>query len=187
VIPEKIPLTLDQYTVLFEKYRVRFIRFATSYIGDASIAEDIVMDAFMALWQKKDQLQEDEAAAYTLTAIKNRCLNYLRNQRTHHDVEDRLAVHAQRMQELRASSLEACDPHELLGREMQAIIQKAVDQLSPKAREIFIRSRYKDESYREISIAMDCSVKSVEYELSKSLKHMRKALREYMPLILPFI
>lgn len=53
MIPEKIPLTLDQYTVLFEKYRVRFIRFATSYIGDASIAEDIVMDAFMALWQKR--------------------------------------------------------------------------------------------------------------------------------------
>lgn len=187
MIEEKIPLTLDQYTALFEQYRVRFIRFATSYIGDAAIAEDIVMDAFMALWQKRDQLPEDEAPAYTLTAVKNRCLNYLRNQRTHHDVEDRLAVHAQRMQELRASSLEACDPHELLGREMQEIIQKAVNQLPPKTREIFIRSRYKEESYREISMAMDCSVKSVEYELSKSLKHMRKALAEYMPMILPFI
>jgi RNA polymerase sigma-70 factor (ECF subfamily) len=176
-----------EYNKMYEAYKDRFIRFAMSYLGELSAAEDIVMEAFMMLWQRRNEITFKEAPAYTLTSIKNKCLNELRNAKSHHNIHHQIAEQQERIQQLRISSLDACDPKELLAKEMHETLQLAISKMSNKTKEIFIRSRFKEESYKEISMAMECSVKSVEYELSKALKFLRKELREYFPVWIFFM
>ena len=45
-------LDLKAFNRLFGEYQQRFIRFAGTYVSDAATAEDIVMESFMAAWEK---------------------------------------------------------------------------------------------------------------------------------------
>ena len=121
--------------------------------------------------------------AYTFSIVKNRALNALRDQATHRKIEKTIASQEKRILDIRMSSLEACDPQMLFSKETTSIVLKAISKLKPKTREIFERSRYKDESYSQIAEEMSCSVKNVEYEISKALKILRKELKDYSPII----
>jgi len=176
-------ITLNEYSSFFNTHKDKFIRFAYSYLGEKSASEDIVIDSFVALWEKRTEISIEEAPAYTFSIVKNRSLNALRNQATHKKIENTIALQEKRILDLRISSLEACDPKMLFSKETTSIVLKAISKLKPKTREIFERSRYKDESYSQIAEEMSCSVKNVEYEISKALKILRKELKDYSPII----
>ena len=73
-------LDLKAFNRLFGEYQQRFIRFAGTYVSDAATAEDIVMESFMAAWEKRDMLSASAFPPYALTIVKNKCLNHLRSQ-----------------------------------------------------------------------------------------------------------
>ena len=72
-------LDLKAFNRLFGEYQQRFIRFAGTYVSDAATAEDIVMESFMAAWEKRDMLSASAFPPYALTIVKNKCLNYLKH------------------------------------------------------------------------------------------------------------
>ena len=65
---------------LYNCYKVRFERFAISYIQDRSVAEDIVTDSFVYWWEHRDRVgsKDENPAAYILATIRHKCLNHLR-------------------------------------------------------------------------------------------------------------
>lgn len=67
-------LDLKAFNRLFGEYQQRFIRFAGTYVSDAATAEDIVMESFMAAWEKRDMLSASAFPPYALTIVKNKCL-----------------------------------------------------------------------------------------------------------------
>ena len=73
-----LKLETETFNKLYTDYRLRFIRFAQTYIPDISIAEDIVMDTLAYYWEHRRDIKNDEnILSYLLTAIKHKCLNYL--------------------------------------------------------------------------------------------------------------
>lgn len=77
-----LKLETETFNKLYTDYRLRFIRFAQTYIPDISIAEDIVMDTLAYYWEHRRDIKNDEnILSYLLTAIKHKCLNYLRQER----------------------------------------------------------------------------------------------------------
>lgn len=73
---ECLQLNLAQFNELVTNYRQRFIHFALTYTQNEYAAEDMVMEAFMALWEKRALLPADtNIMSYILTSIKNRCIN----------------------------------------------------------------------------------------------------------------
>ena len=53
------------------------MRIAVSYVRDRMAAEDIVTDSFVAYWENHTTTEIRSVPAYILTAVKNRCLNWL--------------------------------------------------------------------------------------------------------------
>lgn len=81
-----LKLETETFNKLYTDYRLRFIRFAQTYILDISIAEDIVMDTLAYYWEHRRDIKNDEnILSYLLTAIKHKCLNYLRQERFHYE------------------------------------------------------------------------------------------------------
>ena len=165
-------LDLKAFNRLFGEYQQRFIRFAGTYVSDAATAEDIVMESFMAAWEKRDMLSASAFPPYALTIVKNKCLNHLRSQGVRLRAAEDIHSHGARMLRTRISTLEACNPEELFSEEAR--------RLPEKTRAIFIRSRFDGKSYKEIAAEMGVTVKSVEFEVSKAMKILRVVLKDYL-------
>lgn len=175
-----LELNLKEFNALFGEYQQRFIRFAISYISDSVIAEDIVMESFSASWDRRAILTVENFPAYTLTIVKNKCLNHLRAQSVRLKASEDIRSQHSRMLAAQISTLQACDPAELFSAETRRLVDEAVAKLPAKTRDIFISSRFNGKSYKEISDSMGISVKSVEFEVSKAMKILRVALKDYL-------
>ena len=66
--------------------------------------------------------------------------------------------------------------------ELRQAIQKSLLKLPPRCREIFELSRQNGMSNQEISEQLGLSRRTVELQISNSLKVLRKELVEYLPL-----
>ena len=180
-------LDLAAFDRLFGEYRPRFIRFAVSYVTDAAVAEDLVMESFMAAWERRALLSEKSFPPYVLVIVRNKCLNHLRSRQVRLRAEEDLNSHRARLLELRVSTLEACEPAQLFSDEARRLVDETLARLHERTREIFQRSRFRGESYKEIAASMGTTVKSVEFEVSKAMKSLRVSLRDYLPLFYLFL
>jgi len=174
-------LELQTFNQLYTTYRQGFIRFARSYVRDEDVAEDFVTDSMIYYWENRHSLaNETTPPAYILTVIKSKCLNYLEHLQTRLDVAETLRTHAEWELSTRIASLKVCDPEELFSSEIQEIVTKTLQQFPAKTREIFLLSREENLTYKEIASMMGMSDKGVEFHISKALKLLRIALKDYL-------
>lgn len=172
------------FNQLFTDYKSRFIHFANTYVGDSMIAEDIAIDSLMYYWENRDNLAPDSnIPAYILTIIKHKCLNHLQRLRTQEDIVEYLRNCDLWELNLRIATLEACNPEKLFSNELQALVDEGLKTLPEQTRDIFIRSRYNNQTHKEIAESLGISTKSVEFHITKALKVLRVTLKDYFPLL----
>lgn len=175
------------FSQLFTENQSQFVRFAWSYVRDEPAAEDIVMEALMAYWEKRHQISSEiNPSAYILTTIKNKCLNYLRHIQISTEVMGQMTSHSEWELSNRIATLEACEPNELFVDEVQQIIGDVLAGLSEITARVFVLSRYEDKSQKEIAELMGMTVKGVEYHVGKATKALRVALKDYL-VYFPFL
>lgn len=183
----EISSDIRMFNELYREYKARFVFFAKMYVRDEFVAEDIVVDSLLYYWENKENLShQSNIPAYVLTIVKNKCLNYLRHERTREDIVKQLQDQNAWELQLRIMTLEACEPEFLFSEELRKIATETIDSLPSLSKEIFIRSRYENQSNKEIAEALGLSVKSIEYHITKTLKILRKMLIDYFPLWLFF-
>ncbi|MDR3062430.1 MAG: RNA polymerase sigma-70 factor [Dysgonamonadaceae bacterium] len=176
---------LVAFNKLFESRYKQFIRFANSYVRDTTVAEDFTAEAFMRYWENRHTLLPGtNPSAYVLTVLRNKCLNYLQHLQVHQEMIEKLKGLAQRELDARIAMLWACDPTELYSVEIQEIVKKTLCKLPEKTRMIFQMSRDENLSHTEISRLVGLGNKSIEFHISKAMKALRIALKEYLSFFL---
>ena len=179
---------LKSFNLLFEKYFQRFVYFAFSYVKEMKVAEDIAMEAFMSYWENRDKLTPDtNPPAYILTIIKNKSISHLRHLQTHHQVTDKLTEHHAWKLNIQISTLEACNPEEIFSSEIQTIVHEVLKKLPDRTVEVFKLSRFEKLPHKVIAERLQITTKSVEFHITKVLKIMRTALKDYHLSIIIFI
>ena len=165
---------------LFEKRR-HFERFALLYVHDPEIARDIMMDSFRYFMEHIGDIDTSgNIEGYMFKVVKNKCLDWLQRERIRQNVEDAIQRDAEFEVEMRIATLRAFDPDWLYDAELRARIDRALNRLPEKTRKIFMMSRRDSMSYQEISEALDISVKTVEFHISKALSILRNELGHLM-------
>ncbi|TKG89397.1 RNA polymerase sigma-70 factor [Puteibacter caeruleilacunae] len=166
----------------FEKVYLEFFdvlyHLCLQYLQNEKVAEELVQDAFMKLWIKRADLKAEtnlRNLLYTMT--KHRCLNYLRDEQT-------ALQHAGNLRHIEMQfnyeALNRLGNEMIEFKELQDIIQQAIDKLPPEQREVFMMSRDEELKYREIAERLDISVKTVEARMSKALNYLRVELKDYL-------
>ncbi|MCX6303464.1 MAG: RNA polymerase sigma-70 factor [Bacteroidetes bacterium] len=161
---------------LFRDHFIGLCTFASGYVKDEGAAKEIVQDAFVNLWEKRDVIDLSKPVkSYLSATVRNRCLNYLRDHKKFsHDL---LALE-------NLSNEPMFGQHDkLVESDITSQIALAIEELPEKCREIFRLSRYKNMKYQQIAFHLGISVKTVETQMSKALQHMRIRLAEYLPLL----
>lgn len=178
---------IKELTEIFQKKQERFILFAYSYVRDRQEAEDIVMNAFTTLLERREQLQNHpNISALLLTAIKNKSLNYIEHLQVKLNAEKKITNLQQKEISLRIASLEACNPDKIFCSEIQQLLNSTILTLPQMSRKVFLLSRKKDLTNKEIAQELNISVKTVEFHMTKSLKIIREKLRDYSLAVLFF-
>ncbi len=139
---------------------------------DGDEAKGIVHDVFVSLWEKMEQLPPDtHFRSYLYTAVRNRCLNHLRNQR--------------KVVRLEAAEAQAPQTEEvpLETQELEREIEFAIQTLPEKCREVFELNRKEGLTYAQIAEQLGIAVKTVEAQMSKALAVMRIHLKNYLTLL----
>lgn len=177
--------TMTSFSRFFEENRKKFLAFTFSYIRNMSDAEDILMESVIALWENRDKWKEDSNMhALLLTIIKNKALNYLAHEQVRVRAEEKMNESQSRELDLRISTLESCDPVSIFDSEIRQLVKEALMKLPEQSRRIFVLSRDKQMSNKKIAETLGLSVKSIEFHMTKSLKLLRKELKDYLYSIL---
>jgi len=153
---------------------------SVQYLRDETVSEEIVQDSFMKLWEIRQTLNEQfNIRNFLYTITKNNCLNYLRNQKI-------ALKHQQNIQYLEIQfNYEALDK---LGsyiefEELRIRIDHVIAGLPDDLRETFLLSRSEDLHYKEIAEKQSISIKTVEARMTKTLRILRRELKDYVTLI----
>jgi RNA polymerase sigma-70 factor (ECF subfamily) len=165
---------------LYNLWYRKSLAFAKSYVQDEMVAEDLVCDSLVKLWQLTRDREQDNPEAILLTILKNKALDYLKHEAVRKSVEERLVEAYRNELNLRISTLEACDPDEMFLSEIKEIIRKTLDSLPRQTSNIFKMSRFGEYSVKEIALKHGITPKAVEYHITRSLKLLREKLKDYL-------
>lgn len=153
------------FKYLFDSFFAALCRFLRVYTGEHSIAEEIALDVFTSVWEKRKTLEiKISWKAYLFQAARNKALNYIRDNERYVFVSD-WSLHEQTFWD-----------HSLELQELERLIQEAICTLPDLSRKIFRKSRVEYQSNKEIAQELNISVKYVEAQITKALKQIKKYL-----------
>lgn len=168
---------MEAYETVFRAYYSSLCLFAVRYLKRVDLAEEIVQDLFLTLWEKRRVLSlETSLKSYLYRAVHNNALKYLQHQKV---------VEKHASQTINQMQYHADEPvHNLQSEELAGLVGKAFAAMPAKTKEIFDMSRNEGLKYGEIADRLGISVKTVEAHMGSALKILREHLREYLPLVL---
>lgn len=167
-------------------YRKAFL-FTLSYVHNDQVAEDIVSEAIIHLWELSKKQEVANVEAILITYIRSKSLNYLKHIQVRENVFQTLQDKGLRELEIRITTLEACDPNEILSDELRAKVKTLLADMPEKTRMAFVRDRLDGKSHKEIAEELGISVKGVEYHIGRAVKILRDNLKDYAPCLIFFL
>ena len=174
-----------EFVRFYENYKTRFESFACGYVQDRYVAEDIVTDSFVYFWENRTKIENtSNPAAYVLTTIRHKSLNYLRDLRIRTRIQNQISELQQRVIDENIRSLEQCDVDMLFTEEIQQLVKACMDEMPELTRKVFYARKLDCLSYREIADRLNITERRVETELEKSKERLRKVLRDYLPVVI---
>ena len=166
---------VEFYEHLFKRYYQPLIRFSYRYVKDEHVAENIIQDVFLYLWNERDRLDFTiNIKTYLYNAVKNRSLNYLRKKGVENKYKTLEVV------------LDRDDQNPeliMINNDLRNAISDCINKLPKNRREIFCMNRFDHLTYTEIASILNISIKTVETQMSRSLKFLRKKLSLYFTAI----
>ncbi len=140
------------------------------YVKNEEDASEIVNDAFIALWEKRDQLAlDDSIKSYLYTVVKNKSINFLKKKRMVFEQSDVFIS----IPNNNANILQLME-----GKEMEQLIFKTIDKLPRKCKQIFILSRKEQLSNKEIGLIMGITPKTVENQITIAIKTIKQSIQK---------
>lgn len=139
-------------------------------IGDEDIAQDIVQEIFITLWQNRKTIEiQGELGAYLHGAVKYRVINHFRSvaMREGHQTEFAFLMEGKH---------NAAADSELIRQDADREVEQALAQLPDRMRLVIAMSRKEDKTIKEIASELDVSVQTVKNQITAAMKILRKNL-----------
>ncbi|KKB55672.1 RNA polymerase sigma-70 factor [Parabacteroides gordonii] len=163
----------------------RVKHFARDYVLSEEEAENITQDVFLDFYQKRDSLDfHINVIAYLFTSVKNRCIDYLRRKLLEQEAAAKMQEEFDLSFRMKFDSLEAFNLEGLSEDNIKNIIEKALESLPERCREIFVMSKIEGKKQKEIAEELGVSVKTIECQMTIAYKKLREELKNYLPLLL---
>ena len=146
----------EAFTSLYHKYCDKVYKFCRLYYTNDSTTEEVVQEVFIKLWDIRSYVNENE----NLEGFSNSKKNF--NETFY------------KMSILAAYDKAYDIEEELQAKDLQIYIERLVNELPPRQKEVFYLSRHEQLSYKEIAERLDITPKTVERHINEALKYLKK-------------
>lgn len=151
---------------LYNSYAKDLRRFLFYKTQNMDLAEDILQDSFIKLWDNCAKVDISKSKSFLFTVASNMFLNYKKHEKVVGEHQNRSTK----------SYNNETPEFVLLEKEFLEKIEKAISELSEKQKEVFLLSRIEKKKYKEIAEILGISVKAVEKRMHLALKKMKEKI-----------
>lgn len=161
----------DAFRVFVDTYSNDLYHFALGYVAIREVAEEVVSDVFLDVWNNRSLLDEiKQIKSWLLVLVRNRAISYLRKERgdfvSFDEVGDYCLPHTQ-----------SAD-HTIISLEEIEAINQAIATLPPKCKEVFMLAKIEKTPYKEIAEILGISVKTINIHVAKAIETIARVLRK---------
>lgn len=161
---------VERYAELVRRYRDRYARYAARMLGSRDAAEDAVQDAFVRAYDQLAQCRDpDKFVGWFFLILRNRCFAERRKAREAAPLEAAGAVVAAERPD---GDVETA--------ERRRALQRALLELTPEQREVFVLKHVEGLTYDEIAERLSTSVPSLKMRMHRAYDRLREQLKDRM-------
>ena len=162
------PAAFDQ---VIQRYWIPLTGYASRILDDEEAAKDVVQSVLVRLWEKRADLKPGSLRGYLLRLTRNSAFDELKRRRVRR--RSALAIGLDG-----ALSRPAPTPAELVDEsELNATVDRAIQALPPRRREVFTLVYLRGLSYHEVGEILGISFKTVGNQMTAALAELRAALK----------
>ncbi len=166
----------EYFEFLFKEYYPLLFNTLFKLTGSKELTEDIIQETFINIWQNAHKIKvKTSIKSYIFGAAINNALTRLKKEKTNINID--YPAEDDNMFIISSNDDPADQIHYL---ETRKKVRKAVNNLPPACKAIFIMARHDNMSYKEIASIMNISVKTVDNQLWKAMKILKEELKELL-------
>ena len=155
-----------------QHFRPMLLRYFRRHLQHEADAEDLAQEALVRLVRSPTQVEHAEA--YVLRIASNLLRDRFRRDRSHH-----AGLHERFEDSLHELPSEEPGTDDVYAsRERLERLLSALDELSPRCRQVFLLQRYEGMTYTAIARQLQVSVSAVEKHMMRALLHLQARLAE---------
>jgi RNA polymerase sigma-70 factor (family 1) len=160
------------YKLLFDTYYIWLCNYVCSLCNDPELAEDLAQETMIKFWEKRKKI-------IVKTSLKNYLFRICHNEFLQHIRKKKIKVDF--LDQVRWDVLTAVYEEEKTPESNRIeILNKLIDQLPPRCKEVFILNKLERRKYKEIANDLGISIKTVENHMSKALSFLREHATSFM-------
>jgi RNA polymerase sigma-70 factor, ECF subfamily len=154
---------------IYRLYYPKLCYYVCSIVRSKDASKDIVQDVFSNIWEKRNSLHDIlSMKIYLYRAVKNRALDYLK----HNKLYTPLLINDEHAEFESSQNVEKeCENNELAG-----MLEKEIDKLPLRCREVFILVKFQGLKYSEVAELLQISTNTIENQMVKAFNFLRKRL-----------
>lgn len=177
ILQQKIACNDDQqaFQLLFKQYYQGLLQFAASIVKVKEVAEEMVEDIFVKIWNNRAGLNSiSNLRVYLYVALRNHCINYVKRNTSRNDVSlDNLDVVCGEL---------VPNPEDLMVvSEMLQMVNRTIHDLPPKCRMVYKLVKEDGLMYKEVAEILSISPRTVENHIALAIKKIAEALTINFP------
>lgn len=162
-------LNMKQITAFRELFRAFYrylVLYAMRYVKQQEVAEDMVQEVFMAVWESDKEYNSYHGfRSFLYDSVKNKCLNYLKHQEVERRHAERIVIEQE----------EEDEDYRLMREEMYRALHRAVNDLPGRCRAVF-ELHLEGKKNEEIAQILQLSVETVKTQKKKAMAFLREQL-----------
>ena len=163
------------FRYLYDKYASTLRYFSAKYVDDDATIEDVVQDAFLNLWEKRNEFKtESTIKAYLNKIVRSFSVDTIRRRNIANRYAEKIVLEKEDQEFFLENIVES---------EVFQMIQTVFNELSPSCREVYQLSLH-GKSHEEISQLLDISINTVKKHKNNANHYMRERLKHVLSILL---
>lgn len=150
----------------YTQYWKKLTAFSYTMTQDNDLAQNIVQDVFVDLWERKSEVEINAIEPYLFRAVKNQVFKHYQNNRFDKTIlEDKFEDYV-------IDHFATIDP------EVMDLLYSLLDKLPEKRKEVLLMYKMQDMTIDQIADELGISKQTVKNQISSGLKQLREGLKD---------
>jgi len=163
---------LDAYRFLFDHHFSDLCNFLMIYLHSKELAEDIALEIFTFVWEKRQTLQiNTNFKSFLFAAAKNKAITLYKKE------HQKIFTQIENVESVMPN--DSSSQFTLENNELHDLINEAIFKLPEKCRQVYLMAWEENMSYNEIAVQLGLSPKTIENHMGIALRKLRESLQPH--------